>query len=110
MPWQLTTPYSGGDLDTVHAYTQVKIVGQQWSDRRKQLFIELEYGATINGAWEAGMTPLGKSTGVVVEGADYTDLVTNSLAQAGERTYDAMARGLYTYLAGKGLLDAGAIV
>lgn len=110
MPWLLTTPYDGGDLDSARTYNQVKIRMQGWDDRRNMMSVELEYGSTVDGAWVAGLVPEGKPTYVPIEGQDYVDLATNSQPQAGEATYQAVKRGLYEYLATNGHLDPGAVV
>lgn len=111
MPWQLTTPYSGGDLDPSGVYNQVKIRVQSWDDRRNMMAVELEYGTTsAEGKWVAGIVPASKPTYVPITGQDYVDLATNSTPNVGEKTYDAVKRGLYEYLSIKGLLDPGSIV
>jgi len=110
MPWQLTTAYSGGDLDPTGTYDQVKIRQQTWDDRRNSMSVELEYGTTDAGAWKKGLNPAGKPTFVMIEGQDFVDLVTNATPQAGESVYQAVKRTLYEYLSTAGELDPGSIV
>lgn len=111
MPWQLTTPVAVGDLDPNGPYNQIAIMRQLHDRRRKQIQLELEYGNTVDDNWVRGITaPAGKQTSIVIEGEDYTTLVTTHATNDGELTYDAAKRGLFEHLLAKGIIEAGSIV
>lgn len=108
MAWQLSTPVAVGDLDS-SAYQQVKIIEQRHSGRGF-ILVDLEYGNTVDNVWVPGVAPKGKQTSVMIDGEDYNTLVTTSTPNEGETTYDAVKRGLYTYLVGKTIIGAGSVV
>jgi hypothetical protein len=109
MPWQLTTPVNVGDLDEAN-YDQVKITKMVHDARRKMIRVTLEYGRTVDDVWVPGKRPAGKTTSVLIKGDDYTTLVTTSVTETDELTYDATKRGLYDWLSANGVIDAGSVV
>ena len=127
MPWLLTTPIDSGDLDDGN-YGEVKITRFVQDSNRNQIQLRLEYGNTVDGKWESGYLPKGKSPHAVINnsgGSDYNNLVASAIpdvqtsdpgdpvryVEAGdvwvERTYYAVKRDLYDYLVTKGIIDAG---
>jgi len=108
MPWQLTTPINVGDLDT-GSYAQVKISRFAHDSVRKIIAIDLEYGNTVDGQWRPGYPPRTKPTSVFVQGDDYLALVLSE-PEVGEKTYEAVQRGLYSYLAEKDQIGPGQVV
>lgn len=110
MPWQLTTPYSGGDLDTTGVYNQVKVLRLNWRVFPKaSVSLDLQYGTTVDDAWIPGLTPQGKPGTVYIDGDDYAGFMAH-VSNDGELTYDAVKRGVYEWLNANGHLDAGSIV
>lgn len=110
MPWQLTTPYSGGDLDTTGVYNQVKVMRLNWRTHPKaSVSLDLQYGTTVDDVWTPGMNPQGKPMQVYIDGDDYVDFMTH-VSNDGELTYGAVKRGVYEWLSAKGHLDPGSIV
>ena len=101
MPIQLTTPLDAGDIDS-GTYDHVMIMRQIHNNRRKRVVLSLEYGTIDNQEWIGGpAAPTDDSTyppAVVISGQDYTDLVSTHEPNQGEKTYDAVKRGLYQWL------------
>lgn len=91
MPWQLTTPYSVGDLDAAD-YDQVKITGFRFDTEQRLMIVELQYGTTVGGSWKPGLNPSGKPVSVLIRGTDFDDLVATHTSNDGELTYDAVVR------------------
>jgi len=136
MPWDLTTPVPTGDLASSD-YGEVKLVRMTHDSEQAQFRLRLSYGNTNAGNWEAGYTPVGKDTGVLIEGADYDAIATTEkpsvtfddksadpnysavvinhsthgdLTVYVEKTYSAVKRGLYEWLNDNGYIDAGTVV
>jgi len=109
MPWTLTAPITVGDLDANGPYTQVKIVHQNHDSVNGKITLFLEYGKTAQDAWVPGIPVKSKELVVSIEGADYVSLVTGSEPEVNEKTYDAVKRGLYEYLADKSIIGAGVL-
>ena len=110
MPWQLTTPYSGGDLDPTGVYNQVKIVDFSWRTRRTtEVSIMLEYGTTVEDEWIRGMVPADKPQSVTIRDAAYDALIAH-VSNDGELTYASVKRGMYEQLSADDKLDPGSIV
>jgi hypothetical protein len=108
MPWQLTTVIDTGDLDTT-SYGEVKIVRQIHDSIRGMVSIDLEYGNTVQGAWVPGLSLHSKPSSVFIDGTDYLALITDSEPEQDEKTYDAVKRGLYEFLASKNYIGPGHI-
>jgi hypothetical protein len=108
MPWTLTTPIDVGDLDSQN-YGEVKIVRQAHDSVRRMIAVDLEYGNTIGGKWAAGLPLRSKPSSVTIAGDEYTSLVEGAQPQQGEATYDAVKRGLYAFLASKGVIGPGSL-
>ena len=109
MSWLLTTPIAVGALDTA-PYAEVLIVRQSHDSVRGFIMLNLEYGNTDGyGVWHPGMQPRGLTTFVQISGADYATLVTGATPVANEKTYDAVKRALYLYMASKSIIGAGTI-
>lgn len=108
MPWTLTTPVSAGDLDTT-SYAEVRIVRQAHDSVRRMIVLDLEYGNTVDGTWVPGIQPRSKPCSIYVQGDDYMTLTVSSMPEEDEKTYDAVKRGLYAYLASKGLIGPGTL-
>lgn len=110
MPWQLTTPYSGGDLDSSGVYNQVKVLRLNWRVSPKpSVSLDLEYGTTVDDVWIPGLAPVGKPTVVYIDGDDYVSFMTH-VSNDAELTYGAVKRGVYEWLSAQGHVDAGSIV
>lgn len=131
MPWQLTTPYTGGTLDPTGTYDQVKVEHMQWRATQGLIIVELQYGTTVDGVWTQGLTPVGKPSSAMLEGQKYIDLITAAAPRTAlidpvdptyakvdvggtpvwvELTYEAVKRGLYEYLATESVIDPGNVV
>jgi hypothetical protein len=109
MPWTLTTPVAVGDLDPAGPYTQVKIVRQAHDSVRGMIAVDLEYGNTVNDEWKPGLPIRSKPTNIIIQGEEYTALVTDSEPETDEKTYDAVKRGLYEFLATKNMIGPGTL-
>ena len=109
MSWILTTPVAVGDLDPNGPYTEVKITHQAHDSVRGIIAINFEYGNTVGGEWKPGISIRGKATSVVIQDEDYNTLVADSMPETNEKTYDAVKRGLYAYLAYKNIIGPGAL-
>lgn len=109
MTWQLTHPVAVGDLDPNGPYVEVKIVRQAHDSVRKIIAVDLEYGNTIAGVWTPGLPVRSRPQAVVIQGTDYETLVENSGPQAEETTYEAVKRGLYSFLATSSFIGPGAL-
>ena len=110
MPWQFTAPVAVGDLDPNGPYTQCKIVRLVHDSNRARIRVDIEYGNTVEGVWIPGLDPTNKQGSFMIDGEDYLQLVTTSMPEQGELTYNAVKRGIYDHLSTKGVIDAGIIV
>ncbi len=108
MPWTLTTPVAVGDLDS-GPYTQVRIVHQAHDSVRGVIAVDLEYGNMVNNEWKPGLPLRNKPTNAIIQGEEYSTLVTDSEPEANEKTYDAVKRGLYEHLASKNIIGPGTL-
>jgi hypothetical protein len=109
MPWQLKTPYSGGDLDKSGVYDQVKIMRFNWRLVPKpSISLTLQYGTTKEGFWCPGVNPVDKPSTVYIKEDEYTEFMAHPTKDS-EHTYDAVKRGVYEWLAKKGHVDAGSL-
>lgn len=110
MAWQLTTSVTVGDLDPNGPYQKVRIVRQGHDSVRSMIAIDLEYGNVVNNVWIPGLPVRSKPRSVIIQGEDYTTLVATSAPLPDEATYDAVKRGLYTFLASKNFIGPGTLV
>ena len=109
MPWTLTTPVAVGDLDPSGPYTEVRIVRQSHDSVRRAIIVHLEYGNTVDGVWKSGIPARDRPASVIINSADYDELVADSEPVAGEKTYGAVKRGLYEYLLEKNVIGPGTL-
>ena len=108
MPWQLKTPIDVGGLDS-NDYDQIRITRLTHDSVRSMILVDLEYGRTVDGEWVPGHTPKDTATGVVITGDDYA-AVASHVSNDGERTYEAVRRGLYEWLSASGHIAPGSVV
>jgi len=112
MPWQLTTAVDVGELDA-NDYTHVRIARMTYDVNRTTIFVEVEYGRVDGENWVGGLKPVSKQTSFQITGEDLDTLINDAEPNAGppiEKTYDAVKRGLYTWLNANGHIAAGAVV
>lgn len=99
MPILLSTPFNPGDIDPGVSYPYVQIVGMRWF-LSGVIEIEVARGRIVDGAFIEGKVPRDKITvanNPRLGTTEYTTLLTGT-PSAGESTYQAVGRGLYTYL------------
>ena len=101
MSIELTTPAIGGVITDGETFTHMRIA--HWSDdpRRRQLSLVLVYGNKVGGKFKQSANPHMQRQ-VVIQKDDYTDLVSNATATAGQNLFRGARRAAYQWLMDNG--------
>ena len=118
MPWQFTTPISIGVADPdapsgEYTHCRATLTGNYPDVDPPCLRLNLAYGWVAAGMFVGGKAVLNPDAypiaGIVIEGADYTTLITTHEPNPGEKTYAAAKRAVYEELNRQGKISAGTV-